>query len=82
MWSLPEETPFSHFVTTLNNTFETELAEEDEGYEIESESLNIPTPLRRALRAYHVSTMEELYFNSAHFGQSPTSSEHHDVHSP
>ena len=33
MQNLPEETHFSHFLTTLNNAFETELAQEDEGYE-------------------------------------------------
>ena len=48
MQSLPEGTLFSHFVTTLNNAFETELAQEDKGYESESESFNIPTPLSRA----------------------------------
>ena len=29
MWNLPEEKLFSCFVTTLNNAFETELAQED-----------------------------------------------------
>ena len=78
----PEETLFGHFVTTLNDAFETKLAQEDEGYESEGESFNIPTPLSRALRVYHVSTMEELSFNPANFGQSPTSPEHHEKHSP
>ena len=32
MQSLPEETLFDHFVTTLNNAFEAKLAQEDEGY--------------------------------------------------
>ena len=41
----PEEIIFGHFVTTLNDTFEWELAQEDEGYESGSKSLNIPTPL-------------------------------------
>ena len=54
---------FSNFVTTLNYAFETELAKEDKGYESGSESFNIPTPLSRALRIYHVSTREELSFN-------------------
>ena len=73
MWSLPEEMLFSHFVTTLNNAFETELAQEDECYKSGSESFNIPTPLSRAPRVYHVSTMEELSFNPTHFEHSPTS---------
>ena len=58
LWNLPEEILFGHFVTTLNNTFEIELAQEDEGYESKSKSLNIPTPLRRAPQIYHVSTSE------------------------
>ena len=33
IWTLPEETFFSQFVTTLNNAFETELVQEDDGYE-------------------------------------------------
>ena len=35
-------------MTTLNDTFEKELAQEDEGYKSGSESLNIPIPLQRA----------------------------------
>ena len=35
-------------MTTLNDAFEIELSQEDEGYESRSESLNIPSPLRRA----------------------------------
>ena len=30
-----------------------------------------PNPLSRAPRVYHVSTMKELSFNPANFGQSP-----------
>ena len=82
MWSLPEETLFGHFVTTLNNAFETQLEQEDEGYESGRKSFNIPTPLSRALRVYHVSTMDELSFDPTNFGQSPTSPEHHEEHSP
>ena len=50
-------------MTTLNDTFERELAQEDEGYESGNESLNIPTPLRRAPWIYHVSTSENLSFD-------------------
>ena len=38
--------------------------------------------LSRALRVYHVSTMEELTFDPANFGESPTKPEHHEGHSP
>ena len=44
-----EETLFSHFMTTLNDAFECELAQEDEGNESGIESLNIPTPLHRTV---------------------------------
>ena len=33
------------------------------GYESEIESLSIPTPLRRALQIFHISTNESLSFN-------------------
>ena len=56
--NLPEEVLFSCFLTTLNDTFERELTQEDEGYESGSERLSIPTLLRRASRIYHVSTNE------------------------
>ena len=69
-----------HFVTTSNKAFETELTQEDEGYEGGSESFNIPIPPSRAPIGYHVSTMKEL--DPAHFGQSPTTTEHHEGHSP
>ena len=60
LWHLPEETPFSCFVTTLNDIVSNELAQEDEGYESGSERFNIPSPLSRALQIYHVS-MWEIY---------------------
>ena len=68
MWNLPEETLFGYFVTTLNNAFKTEVTQEDEGYQSGSEKINIPTPLNRALRVYHVLTMEHLSFDPVNFG--------------
>ena len=82
MRNLPEETLFGCFVTTLNNAFETDLAQVDEGYKSGSESFNVPTPLSRGLRAYHVSTMGDLSFDPANFGQSPTRPEQHEENSP
>ena len=78
MWSLPEETLFGHFVTTLNNAFETELAQEDEGYESGSENFNIPTLLSRAPGISHVSAREDFSFNPSHFGESPTTPVQHE----
>ena len=77
--NLPEDIPFSLFVTTLNNTFETELPQEDEGYESGSKSLNIYTPLRRAPRWYHVLKREILSFG---FKTLFTTAEQQPVHSP
>ena len=82
MWPLPEEILFVHFVTTLNSTFETNLAQENKGYESGSESFNIPTPLSRALRIYHVSTKVNLSFNPANFCQLPIAPEPHVKYSP
>ena len=83
IWNVPEDTLFSHFVTTLNDAFKTELAQKDKGYESSmSESFNIPTPLRRPLWINHVSTMEDLSFNPVNFGQTPTAPEQHEEPSP
>ena len=43
-----------------------ELTQEDEGYESGSESLSIPTPLRRAPQIYHISMNEILSFDPYH----------------
>ena len=78
LWNLPEEILFSCFVSTLNDTFEKELAQEDKGYESGSESLNIPTPLRRPPWIYHISMSENLPFDPT----TPlTTAEQHLVHS-
>ena len=60
--SISEEVLFGHFVTTLNDAFEWELALEDEGYDSGSESLNILTPLCRTPHLYHVSASKNLPF--------------------
>ena len=48
---------------TLNDIFERELTQEDEVYESWSDSLSIPTPLRRAPWIYHISISENLSFD-------------------
>ena len=75
---LPKQILFSCFMTTLNNTFEIELAQEDEGYERGSKSLNIPTPLRRVPRIYHILTRELSFNPTTPF----TTAKQHPVHSP
>ena len=54
---------FSHFVATLNATFDSKLALEDKGYESGSKNFNIPTPLRRTSKIHHVSSVENRSFD-------------------
>ena len=58
-----DEVLFGHFVTTLNATFESKLALEDEGYNSGSKDFNIPTPLRRTSKIYHISSEEHASFD-------------------
>ena len=58
-----DEILFSCFMTTLNATFESKLALEDEGYESGSENFNIPTPLRRTSKIHHVSSVKNASFD-------------------
>ena len=58
-----DEILFGHFMTTLNTTFESKLALEDEGYESGSENFNIPTPLRQTSKTHHISSVENVSFD-------------------
>ena len=79
LWVQSEEIIFCHFETTLNDAFQWELAQEDEGYKSGSESLNIPTPLRRPPQIYHISTSGNISFDPT----TPlTTATHHPEHSP
>ena len=57
-----DEILFSCSVTTLNATFKSKLALEDEGYESGSENFNKPTPLRWTSKIHHVSSVENTSF--------------------
>ena len=59
----PDDILFGHFVTTLNATSESKLALEDEGYESGSENFNVPTPLRRSPKIYHIPSVEQAPFD-------------------
>ena len=59
----PDKILFSCFVTTLNAAFEQKLAQEDEGYDSSSETINMPTPLRKMPRIYHVSYINHALFD-------------------
>ena len=54
---------FGHFMTTLNAAFEQQLALANEGYESGSDTINLPTPLRKMPRIHHVSTNKHASFN-------------------
>ena len=59
----PDEILFGHFVTTLNAAFECQLALADEGYESGSDTINLPTSLRKMPRIHHVSSIAHASFN-------------------
>ena len=54
---------FGHLVTTLNATYGQKLALEDEVYKSGSESFNMPTVLRKALKIHHVSSIKNASFD-------------------
>ena len=58
-----DEILFGCFLTTLHAAFESKLALEDEGYESGSENFNIPSPLRRTSKIYHVYSVENTSFD-------------------
>ena len=58
-----DETLFGHFMITLNATFDWQLLLADEGYENGSDSINLPTPLRKTPRMHHVSSIQHASFH-------------------
>ena len=46
---------FGCFVITLNAAFDWQLSLADEGYESGSDTIDLPTPVRKTLRIHHVS---------------------------
>ena len=67
-----EETLFRHFVIALNVAFSQQLSFADEGYESGSDTIDLPTPLRKTPRIHHVSSMEHASFNPVHTTQYTT----------
>ena len=49
---------FGHFVTTLSAAFEQQLGLADEGYESGSDTINLPSTLKKRPKIHHVSGME------------------------
>ena len=49
----------------MNAAFDQQLSLADEGYESGSDTIDLPTPLRKTPRIHHVSSMENASFNPA-----------------
>ena len=63
---LSEDVLFGCFVIALNAAFTQQLSLADEGYESGSDTVDLPTPLRKTPCIHHVSSMEHASFNPAH----------------
>ena len=56
---------FGCFVIALNTAFDQQLSLADEGYESGSDTIDLPTPLRKTPCIHHVSSMEHALFDPA-----------------
>ena len=56
---------FGCFVITLNAAFDQQLSLADEGYESGSDTVDLPTPLRKTPRIHHVFSMGHISLNPA-----------------
>ena len=63
---LSEDVLFGYFVIALNAAFTQQLSLADEGYKSGSDTIDLPTPLRKTPHIHHVSSMEHASFNPAH----------------
>ena len=60
-----DEILFGHFVITLNVAFHQQLSLTDEVYKSGSDTIDLPTPLRKTPRIHCVSSMEHALFDPA-----------------
>ena len=63
---LSEDVLFGCFVNALNAAFTQQLSLADEGYESGSDTVDLPTPLRKTPCIHHMSSRENASFNAAH----------------
>ena len=63
---LSDDVLFGCFVIALNAAFTQQLSLADEGYESGSDTVDLPTPLRKTPHIHHVSNMEHASFNPVH----------------
>ena len=68
------ETLFGHFVIALSAVFDQQLSLADEGYGSGSDTINLPTPLRKTPHIHHISSMDHTSFNPFHIMQYTTNS--------
>ena len=54
---------FGHFMIALNAAFDQQLSLADEGYENSSDTIDLPTPLRKMPRIHHVSSIKHGSFD-------------------
>ena len=58
-----DETLFGHFVIALNAAFDQQLSLADEGYKSGSDTIDLPTPLKKTPHIYYISSMKHISFN-------------------
>ena len=58
-----DETLFGHFVIALNTTFTQQLSLADDGYKSGSDTIDLPTPLRKTSHIHHVASLEHTSLN-------------------
>ena len=63
---LSEDVLFGCYFIALNAAFTQQLSLADEGYESDSDTVDLPTPLRKTPRIHHMSSMEHASFNPVH----------------
>ena len=63
---LSEDVLFGCFFFALNAAFTQQLSLADEGYKSGSDTVDLPTPLWKTPRIYHISSMEHASFNPVH----------------
>ena len=63
---LSEDVLFGCFVIALNTAFTQQLSLADEGYESGSDTIDLPTLLRKTPCIHHMSSMDHESFNPAH----------------
>ena len=89
---LSEDVLFGCFVIALNAAFTQQLSLADEGYESGSDTIDLPTPLRKTPCIHHMPSIDHASFNPAHitphrtvtltpsrFPQMPTRPVHHHL---